>query len=195
MSSDSRTAAHQGLSAVVERPVAGDHELDRYAVQVLDLVRRLRDRRGEGGIGAGRPGIQPRAQLALLGAGELRDRGGVVGPALDEGQGLEHGVVQVGGDVGALGGAGPLGLLVAQLAPQPKPPRSRDEDDAGEDRQRGQPDVPDGGERATPGREDDQPGEGEEAAEGEAGCAEPAGAGGPTRATGPAGRRRAGTTR
>ena len=103
-----------------------------------------------------RAGIQPRAQLALLGAGQLGHRGRVAGLALDQGEGLQHGVVQVGGDVGALGGAGQLGLLVAQVGPEPQPPRGGDQGDAGEDGEHGRADVPDRGEGAAPGRHDDQ---------------------------------------
>ena len=58
--------------------VPGDDEVDRHAVQVLDVVRDLGDRGGERRLRALRPGVQPRAQLALLGAGEPGDGGGVV---------------------------------------------------------------------------------------------------------------------
>ena len=106
-------------------PVAGDDEVDRHAVEVLDVVRDLGDRGGERRLRALRPGVQPRPQLALLGAGQPGDGGGVAGLALDEGEGLQHRVVQVGGDVGALGGAGGGHLLAPQVAPQPQRPRAR----------------------------------------------------------------------
>ncbi len=57
--------------------------------------------------------------------------------ARDEGERLEHGVVQVRGDVGPLGLARPGGALVAELAHEPQPPRGEDDRDAREHRDRG----------------------------------------------------------
>ena len=53
LSSASRMARTSAWPCVVERPVAGDDELDGHAVQVLDLVRGLGDRSGERRVGAG----------------------------------------------------------------------------------------------------------------------------------------------
>ncbi len=61
-------------------------------------------------------------------------RGAVVGVLLDQGQGLEHRVVQVRGDVGALLGAHPLGALVAEVGGEPVDPRP-DHDGQADDRQ------------------------------------------------------------
>jgi phage shock protein PspC (stress-responsive transcriptional regulator) len=164
---------HERLPTVVEVAVTRDDQLDGRAVDVLDLVRDLSHRGGEGGVGTGRAGIQPRAQLALLGAGELRHRRRVVGLALDEGERLEHRVVQVGRDVGALGGPGELGLLAAQVRPEAQAPGSRDQHHAGEDGQGGESDVPDGGQGTPPRHHDDQADQRQQAAEREPRSAEP----------------------
>ena len=58
--------------------------------------------------------------------------------ALDQGQCLEDRVVQVGGDVGALGRPDPLGLLGLEPLPHPDHPRQRDDGGADEDSDRGQ---------------------------------------------------------
>jgi len=50
---------------------------------------------------------QPGAELALLGPGQLHHVAGIVGRPLDEGQGLQHRVVHVGGHLGPLLGQGP----------------------------------------------------------------------------------------
>jgi len=81
--------SHQRGPADVERSITGDHQLDRHAVQILHLVRNLRDCGAEAGLRAERAGIQPTAQLSLLGACEANHRGGVARLALDQRQGLE----------------------------------------------------------------------------------------------------------
>ena len=133
------------VEVLVHRSVARDDELDGHAVEVLDLAHR----RGEGG--AQRAGtrvlvVEVAAQLSLLGPGEPCDGRGVAGLALDEGEGLEHRVVQVGGDVGALGGADAGRLLEAQVAPQPQDPRRRQDGHADERGEDGARDLPQLGE-------------------------------------------------
>ena len=99
---------------IVERAVADGHDLDRDVVVGLDLGRGGLERAGER-RGAGGPGVvQPRPQLALLAAGERGDLARVVGALLDERERLQDGVVQVGGDLGALLRADPLRPLVAR---------------------------------------------------------------------------------
>ena len=73
------------------------------------------------------PDVQPGPQVALLGAREPGDRGGVAGVLLDQREGLQHRVVQVGGDVGALLGADPLRALVGQVGREPEDPRPDDD--------------------------------------------------------------------
>ncbi len=65
-----------------------------------------------------RAGVEPAAQLALLRASQPGHLDRVVGPPLDQCQGLQDGVVQVGGDVGPLGLPDAPGLLLAQVAPE-----------------------------------------------------------------------------
>ncbi len=144
----------------VHRPVAGDDELHRHAVEVLDLAHRG----GEGGAeraGAGVLVVEVAAQLALLRAGEARDGRGVAGLPLDQGQGLQHRVVQVGGDVGALGGADAGGLLEAQVAPEPQDPRRRQDGDADEGGEHGSGDLPQLGEVGALHEQADEPEDGE----------------------------------
>ncbi len=102
------------LADRVEGPVADDRHLDGDAVLVLalDLGDGVAQRGGErltGELGlAGHPG----AQRMLLTAGETGHGGGIVRVALDEGQRLQDGVVQVGGEALALVLAGRLRLPV-----------------------------------------------------------------------------------
>ena len=90
---------------------------------VLDRGRDPAQGAGDGALVGGLAGVQPGPQVALLGAGQPGDGGAVVGVLLDQGQRLEHRVVQVRGDVGALLGADPLGPLVAQVGGEPVDPR------------------------------------------------------------------------
>ena len=147
--------ADQRGAALIQRPVAGDDELDGDAVEVLHLVRHLGDRGGEALLGAARAGVQPAAQLTLLGAGEAGHLGGVVGLALDQGEGLQDGVVQVRGDVGPLGLADPFGLLVAEGVPEPDGPRRGDQHRPREDRDRRDAHVPQTRQPPALGGEDD----------------------------------------
>src|SRR5664279_3862308 len=61
---------HKHCSAGVQGAVAGHDQLDGYAVEVLHLVRDLRDRGGQAGLGADRAGIQPTTELTFLGPRE-----------------------------------------------------------------------------------------------------------------------------
>ena len=119
----------QRARALVERAVADGHDLDRHVVVGLDLGRgglqRARERRRAGGPRV----VQPGAQLALLAAGERGDLARVVGALLDERERLQHGVVQVRGDLGALLRADARGALGGQAAHEPDPPRREDDRD------------------------------------------------------------------
>ena len=67
------------------------------------------------------PGARPsnsQAELALLGAGQAHHVLGILGRALDEGQGLEDRVVDVGRHLGPLLGAGAGLALRHQIADQ-----------------------------------------------------------------------------
>ena len=88
--------------------------------------------------------VQPRAQLALLAAGQRAPRRRVVGVALDQGERLQHRVVQVGRHRGALVGADAAAALLGQLAADPPGPRRDHEADAGhgdEDGERHRPQL------------------------------------------------------
>ena len=118
---------HQRAVLVGHRRVTHADHLDRDAVRVLDLgghrTQRGRERVGSLAVAVEEPG----PQVALLGAGEPRDRRRVAGRALDQGQGLQHRVVQVRGDVGPLLRAHPGLALLAEVGGQPEQPRTHHE--------------------------------------------------------------------
>ena len=88
---------------------------------VLDLGGRSpRRAAGERAVVGGLAGVEPGPQVALLGAGQPGHGGRVAGVLLDQGQRLQHRVVQVGGDVGALLGADPLGALGGEVGGEPE---------------------------------------------------------------------------
>ncbi len=90
------------VARLPDRRVANCNHLDRHAVRLLDLGGRLLEsRRQTRRRGRAVAGEQPAAKLALLGAGELRDGARVIRALLDERQRLKHGVVDVGGHLGA----------------------------------------------------------------------------------------------
>ncbi len=97
----------QGLQRLVGVAVTDGHDLDRHPALVLDLGGGGEQGGLEGGLG-GLVAVQPATQLALLPAGQLLDGLGVVGLALDQGEGLQHGVVQMRRHVGP--GVGPDAL-------------------------------------------------------------------------------------
>ena len=138
----------EGGGPVVRGAVADDDDLDGGAVPVLDL------RRGGLQLGGDAPGVhriaavEPRPQVTLLGAGEPGDLHGVVAAALDQGEGLQHGVVQVRGDLRPLRLAGAGRALGVQIAPEPDPPRREDDGGAGQDGDGGDEHAPGGGEVA-----------------------------------------------
>ena len=68
-------------------------------------------------------GVEPRAQLALLPPRERRDASRVVRLALDQGERLQHRVVDAGGEVGALLDANAGVALGVALAYEPPRPR------------------------------------------------------------------------
>ena len=65
--------------------------------------------------------VEPGAQLALLSERDGTHAGGVLGGCADKSEGLEHGVVQVSGDVGALGFAHALRLGLGQVLRRSQP--------------------------------------------------------------------------
>src|SRR3546814_3218311 len=73
--------------------------------------------------------VEPGPQLALLAASEGAGAARSLGP-LDESEGLQHGVVEVGGDLGALLGADALATLDAKVATEAEDPRADQETDA-----------------------------------------------------------------
>ena len=74
-------------------------------------------------------GVEPPAELALLPARQRGDTARLVGVPLDEGQGLEHRVVDARGDVRALLAADPGGALDVPLDGEPPHPRAADQEE------------------------------------------------------------------
>ena len=95
--------------------VAHDDDADGHTVAALDAHDRLGDGgiEGVGGLCVAR--VEPGSQLAFLGEGDGAHAGGILGRGPDQGECLEHGVMQVGGDVGALGFAHALRLGLRQV--------------------------------------------------------------------------------
>jgi hypothetical protein len=164
--------ADDRAAALVQRQGPDRHQLHRHAEAVLDLGRGRSQRRGQillallvpgcglaGSPAGGRP-VEPAAKLTLAAARQPHDLGGVAGPLLDQRQHLQHRVVQVGHDRGALLGAHAGGAFAGHRPHEQEQPRDQDEPDqcqhAGdEEREHGYQDgrvV--GGLRAPPGRED-----------------------------------------
>ena len=116
LTSASRAAATSASPRSSSGAVADRDDLDRHAVVVLDLGRGglERARRALRVGRARRAAVEPRAQLALLAAGERGDLARVVGALLHQRERLQHRVVQVRGDLGALLRADPLGALGGQ---------------------------------------------------------------------------------
>ena len=90
---------------------------------VLDLGGGRAQRAGQAALVGGLADVEPRAQVALLRPGQPGHGGRVVGALLDQRQGLQHRVVQVGGDVGPLLGADPLLALGVEVGGEPEHPR------------------------------------------------------------------------
>ena len=126
---------------LVERGVTDRDHVDGHAVGVLDARGGGAQRAGHAALVDRLLAVEPGAQVALLAAGQPGDGGAVVGGALDQRQGLQHRVVQVGGDVGALLAAHPLLALRGQVGGQPVEPRPDHDPDAGDADQGGQHQV------------------------------------------------------
>ena len=82
---------------------------------------------------ARRPAVEePGAQLPLLRPGELGDPLRLIGVELDQGEGLQDGVVHPRGHVGPLLGADPGLALDHEVTRDPQPPRPEHHDDRGD---------------------------------------------------------------
>ena len=117
---------------------------------VLDLGRGGLERGGQPRRlpGAAAPAGEPRAQLALLAAGERGHLARVVGAPLHQRERLQHRVVQVRGHLGALLRADALGALGGQRAHQAHDPGREDHAEHDRDDERGEQHVARGAQRA-----------------------------------------------
>ena len=130
---------------LVEVAVADRDHVDGDPVGVLDLGGGSAQRAGQAALVGRLLAVQPRPEVALLGPGQPGHRGRVGGVLLDQRQRLQHRVVQVGGHVGPLLGADPLGPLGAQVGGEPEDPgpdheaEPDDAERAGDQRRPGRP--------------------------------------------------------
>ncbi len=129
-----------------------------------------------GALVGGLSGVQPGAQVSLLGAGEPCHRGSVAGVLLDQRQCLQHRVVQVGRKIGALLGAHALGALGGEVGGEPVDPRPHDHGQPGDAEHAGKRDVAGRADRAAAQREDDEGGDDEDEPGAHAGVRRPAAA-------------------
>jgi hypothetical protein len=116
----------QGPGGVVEGGVADHDDVHGHVVAPLDPRGDRLHGRAQAALGRHRDPVQPSPQLPLLAAGQAHDLGGGVGP-LDQGQGVQDRVVQVGGHLGPGLGADPAPALLGQLVDQPGRPGAEDE--------------------------------------------------------------------
>src|SRR5215207_5363854 len=116
----------QGPAGLVERGVADHDDVDGHVVALLDPGRDRLDGRPQPALGRHRDPVQPGPQLPLLAPGQPDHLGRGVGP-LDQGQGVQDRVVEVGGHLGPGLGADPATALVGQLGGQPGRPGGEDQ--------------------------------------------------------------------
>src|SRR5699024_7576353 len=109
---------HQRREVFSGPVVAGGHHVDGDPAGIFHLGCRLPYRRHDRVALFGAVVVEPLAQIAFLPAGHGAHELRVVGAGADEGQGLQHRVVQMCGDIGAFGGAGVGGPLGHQIPPQ-----------------------------------------------------------------------------
>ena len=102
----------------IERCVADGDHLDRHLMGVLDVGRRGAQRRDQRVAGLLVGAVEPRPELALLSTSKRGHGCLVAGVLLQQREGLEHRVVQVRGDVGALLRAYECAALLGQVAEQ-----------------------------------------------------------------------------
>jgi hypothetical protein len=110
----------QRFRCLVQGRVSYRHQFDAHAVVRFDLL--LEGEQGPADAGraqavplARRSVEQPRPELALLSTGQPLDLLGVAGRSLDQGQGLEHRVMKVGGHLGSFLSPGALTTLAGQI--------------------------------------------------------------------------------
>ena len=108
----SPVAADQGAEPVVETPVSGGDQFDLQPEPGFGLGTDLLEGAAQSGVGIA-ASEQPGAQLPLLTPGQIVHLGDV-GCLLDQSQGLQHGVVEMGGHLRPFLDAYPGGPLLGQ---------------------------------------------------------------------------------
>lgn len=156
--------------ALVEVDVARLDQIHRDTVPLLDAAGGVGQGTREGGLAPLPATVQPGAQVALLGPGEHLGTRRILGP-LDQGERLEHRVVQPGGHGHPFLGADALRALTLRLGARPGDARSEEQDDARGHHRGGHTDRRGAGEPACLG-EQDRPGA-EDQREGRPGAGHP----------------------
>ena len=113
--------------------ITDDDRADGHAVAAFNADDRLGDRGLEGVGGLGVTGVEPGTQLAFLGQGDCAHPRGILRGRPDEREGLQDGVVQVGGDVRALRLAHALRLRFGQFLSRAQPHGDQREEDSGDE--------------------------------------------------------------
>ena len=93
----------QCLAALVQFRVGHRNQFNRMSVGVLDFRGHPAQAFHQMVLGTGPVRVQPLPQFPLLGAGQPDNVLLGARPLLDQGQGLQHRVVQVGGNLGSFG--------------------------------------------------------------------------------------------
>jgi len=150
---------HQRGQMRIHRHVADHHRSQGHRVGILHLAGRRGQDGREGCVGgrgrttgccvSGRA-VQPGSEFPLLAARQPHHLAGIAGLALDEGERLQYGIVQMCRDLGAFPLPNAPLPLVAEIAHQPDPPRHGDDRDADQSQNDGDQGRPDGGEIQLP---------------------------------------------
>ena len=160
---------HEGAGGFVEGDVADEHDLDGHLLVVLHLGQLAGEGAAQAG-GGGRVGarvVEPVAQLPLLAAGEGGDLPVGPGPVLDQGEGLQDAVVEVGGDLGLLLAADARPPLLGEVVGEAAEPGAEQEGDAGGGDHGAEGAAAGGGDIAGEGGEGDEPYDHEHHADGD----------------------------
>src|SRR5690625_2305409 len=115
-----------GAETVVDVAVTHTHNLDGDTVFLLDLGGHPFQAGPDRGLGVGGALVEPAAQCALLDPGQALDLAGIIGATLDQGEGVQDGVVDVGGEFGTFGVADAFTAFVVAFAHQADDPRSEE---------------------------------------------------------------------
>ena len=128
--------AQHGAESVVDVAVTDTDHFDGDAVFLLHFGGHPFQPGTDGGLGVGGSLVEPTAQGTFLDACQTLYLARVLRASLDEGECVQHGVVDVGGHLVALVEADAVLSLLGEVVGEPPPPRAGDERQAGAHRRR-----------------------------------------------------------